>query len=219
MDEIFNRLFQNDFLSIPLSDQLLVIGASILCGVLIGLIYIFAHNGASYSRSFTITVVLITPLVASVMLVIGSSIVRAFTLLGALALIRFRNAVKEPWDTAIIFWAVVVGMTIGSKLYGFALVILVSIGALLLVLTKTNFGVKHKEIMVRFSATKSQYVQFKKAVSCHTVSVESHADSPGKKDDELVHSYTVLVSPKIALEEQLARANILEFTIFADSHY
>ncbi len=211
MDEVFSKLFQNDFLSIPLTDQLLVLGVSIIFGVVIGLIYMYAHNAASYSRSFTITIVLITPLVASVMLVIGSSIVRAFTLLGALALIRFRNAVKEPWDTAIIFWAVVVGMTVGSKLYGFALVILISIGALLIILTKTGFGSKQKSIIVSLTATKSQFAHLKKHATVAIISVEAR-----EKD---LQSYTIALSPKLNIEELLTDASISEFTIFSDSHY
>ena len=124
MEQILELLTQNHLISIPLTDQLIVLFGAIICGLIIGWVYMYAHKSPSYSKSFTISLVLITPLVAVIMLVIGASIIRAFTLLGALALIRFRNAVKEPWDTAIIFWAVVVGMTFGSQLYSFALLIL-----------------------------------------------------------------------------------------------
>jgi uncharacterized membrane protein YhiD involved in acid resistance len=103
-------------------------------------IYTWTHSGLSYSRSFTQSLVLMTIVVALVMFVIGNSIVTAFGLLGALALIRFRNVLKDTRDTVFVFMSLVVGMAVGTQRY---LVAILGTAALLLVVTyldSTAFG-------------------------------------------------------------------------------
>lgn len=78
-------------------------------------VYCRVHSGLSYSRTFTQSLVLLTMVVALVMFVIGNSIVTAFGLIGALAIIRFRNVLKDTRDTTFIFFALVLGMAVGSQ--------------------------------------------------------------------------------------------------------
>lgn len=78
-------------------------------------VYVRIHRGLSYSRTFTQSLVLLTMVVALVMFVIGNSIVTAFGLIGALAIIRFRNVLKDTRDTTFIFFALVLGMAVGSQ--------------------------------------------------------------------------------------------------------
>ena len=87
-------------------------------GQLIAWVYKRSHSGLSYSRSFTESLVLITMVVSLVMFVIGDSIVTAFGLIGALAIIRFRNVLKDTRDTVFVFFALVLGMALGSQRYG-----------------------------------------------------------------------------------------------------
>lgn len=210
MEEILSQLFQSSFVSIPFIDQIIVLIVSILFGLIIGWVYMFAHNSPSYSKSFTISVVLITPLVAAIMLVIGSSIIRAFTLLGALALIRFRNAVKEPWDTAVIFWAVVVGMTVGSKIYGFAVLVLIFIGVLLIILSKTRFGEKKSDLIVSLVASDEQLNFLKKKLKMKVIS--------SKKEDDLFR-FNISVEDNKKVQGILENAKISDYSIFENKHY
>jgi hypothetical protein len=102
--------------------------------------YIWTHSGLSYSRSFTQALVLIAMVVTLVMAVVGNNIVTAFGLLGALALIRFRNVLKDTRDTVFVFMSLVLGMAVGTQRY---LVAIAGTAALLLVLfylDKTSFG-------------------------------------------------------------------------------
>lgn len=87
-------------------------------GQLIAWVYKRTHSGLSYSRSFTESLVLITMVVSLVMFVIGDSIVTAFGLIGALAIIRFRNVLKDTRDTVFVFYSLVLGMALGSQRYG-----------------------------------------------------------------------------------------------------
>lgn len=213
MEEILALLTQNHLIQIPLYEQIIVLLGAIICGLIIGWVYMYAHKTPSYSKSFTISLVIITPLVAVIMLVIGASIIRAFTLLGALALIRFRNAVKEPWDTAVIFWAVVVGMTMGSKIYGFAVIILVVIGALLIILSKTRFGEKKAVIILQVNASEQQIRYVQKQLSAEIVSCEPDHNS------ESENKYTLSLTKNNRLMGVLENAKISKYSLYENTSY
>lgn len=103
-------------------------------------LYVWSHGGLSYSRSFTQSLVLMTLVTAIVMFVIGNSIITAFGLLGALALIRFRNVLKDTRDTVFVFIALVLGMAVGSQRFMAAIVGAVAIALLVVYLKTTAFG-------------------------------------------------------------------------------
>jgi len=105
-------------------------------GQLIGWFYAWSHTGLSYSKTFTQSLVLMTVVVSLVMFVIGNSIITAFGLLGALALIRFRNVLKDTRDTVFVFISLVVGMAVGAQRYMTAIIGTVG---LLLVVSYLNF--------------------------------------------------------------------------------
>jgi hypothetical protein len=102
--------------------------------------YSRTHTGLSYSRSFTQSLVLMTLVVAMVMFVIGNSIVTAFGLLGALALIRFRNVLKDTRDTVFVLIALVIGMAVGTQRNGLAIGGTVGLLAVAAFLDLTAFG-------------------------------------------------------------------------------
>jgi len=79
-------------------------------------------------------------IVSVIMLIIGSNIARAFSLVGALSIIRFRTAVKNPMDVGYLFFSMAVGMACGTQFYGIAIVTTFFISAVILFLTVTNFG-------------------------------------------------------------------------------
>ena len=76
-----------------------------------------SHRGLSYSVSFVHAMVLLSVTVSMIMLIIGSNIARAFTLVGALSIIRFRNPVKDSRDVAFIFMSMAIGMSVGTGFY------------------------------------------------------------------------------------------------------
>jgi uncharacterized membrane protein YhiD involved in acid resistance len=119
---------------------LLALLLAFVLGQVIAWTYAWTHSGLSYSRSFTQSLVLMTLVVSLVMFVIGNSIITAFGLIGALALIRFRNVLKDTRDTVFVFISLVVGMAVGSQRY---LVAILGTVALLLVvwyMNVTSFG-------------------------------------------------------------------------------
>jgi uncharacterized membrane protein YhiD involved in acid resistance len=110
----------------------------ILCSA-IGYVYQITHRGASYTQSYVHTLVLNGMVVAVVMLIIGSNIARAFALVGALSIVRFRNAVKETRDVGFIFFSMAIGMAIGTKFYLLAVIAAVVICLVILIMTRFNW--------------------------------------------------------------------------------
>lgn len=103
-------------------------------------VYIWTHSGLSYSRSFTQSLVVMTLLVALVMFIVGNSIVTAFGLLGALALIRFRNVLKDTRDTVFVFLSLAVGMACGTQRYATGIIGTLAVLLLIAYLDWTAFG-------------------------------------------------------------------------------
>jgi hypothetical protein len=123
-------------------------------GFVISTLYRQTHRGLSYSQSFTLTILYVTVIVAVVMMVIGGSLARAFALVGALSIIRFRTVIKDTKDTAYVFLALAVGMAAGTSNYFLAVISTFMIAALAVIVHKYNYGVLYKsEFVLRFLYT------------------------------------------------------------------
>ena len=123
-------------------------------GQLLAWIYFFTHSGLSYSRSFVQSLVLIAIIVSLVMAVIGNSIITAFGLMGALAIVRFRNVIKDTRDVVFLFGSLVIGMATGSQRYAIAIIGTFAIGLVVLYLQFTGFGSRHAcNAFLRFTLT------------------------------------------------------------------
>ncbi len=85
-------------------------------------VYQATHKGSSYTQSYVHTLIMMGMLVSLVMLVVGSNLARAFSLVGALSIVRFRNAVKETRDVGYIFFAMAIGMATGTRFYVLAVI-------------------------------------------------------------------------------------------------
>ncbi|MHC4758571.1 MAG: DUF4956 domain-containing protein [Planctomycetota bacterium] len=109
-------------------------------GQIIAWVYYFTHSGLSYSRTYVQSLVLVTVVVALVMAVIGDNIIRAFGLMGALAIIRFRNVVKDTRDIVFIFCSLVVGMASGSQRFYIAILGTIVLCLVAIYLHMTRFG-------------------------------------------------------------------------------
>ena len=120
-------------------DVVLVLTLSFLTSAFIGWIYQITHRGTSYTQSYVFTLVLNGMVVALVMLVVGSNVARAFSMVGALSIIRFRNAVKETRDVGFIFFTMAIGMAVGTRFYSLAIVAAVVISLLVVLMTRMDW--------------------------------------------------------------------------------
>lgn len=155
MDNALNALTQN----IVYGNMEVVINLlmAMLLGIIIARVYISTHRGLSYSQSMIFTLIMMSIIVAGVMMVIGNSLARAFGVLGALSIIRFRTVIKDTKDIAYVFFALAVGMASGTGSYFIALVLCGMVSVLMLVLTKVNFGSINKhDYILKFNYRTSE---------------------------------------------------------------
>lgn len=109
---------------------------------LIGLLYMKTHKGTSYTQSYVHTLVLMGMIITIIMLIVGSNIARAFSLVGALSIVRFRNAVKETRDVGFIFFTMAIGMAMGTKFYLLGIMSTGIISTAVMIMYKFNWYAK-----------------------------------------------------------------------------
>lgn len=109
---------------------------ALVLGMVIYLSYRFSHSGAVYSARFNVSLVMLTIVTTLVMNVIGNNIALSLGMVGALSIVRFRTAVKDPRDTTYIFWCIAVGVCCGVAQY-----IVAAIGSAVIFLFLLIFGV------------------------------------------------------------------------------
>ena len=129
---------------------------SFFYGLLISFVYKKTHKGMSYSQSFMITNIFLSLIVCMVIMTIGNNIARAFALVGALSIIRFRTVIKDTKDIVYIFWSLSAGMTCGTGSYFIALSSSIIITITAYILYKTNYGSIYKsEFILQFRYEKN----------------------------------------------------------------
>jgi uncharacterized membrane protein YhiD involved in acid resistance len=114
------------------------LSVSFVCGVIISVVYRVTYKGPNYSRTFVSSLIVLTIITSLVLLVIGNNLARAFGLVGAMSIIRFRTAVRDVQDIVFIFFSLGIGMASGGGQYLVAVIGTVFISLVLLLLSNTN---------------------------------------------------------------------------------
>ena len=141
LDQLF-RPAETDLFTFPDIMLAMIVAAGL--AFVLATVYRATHRGTSYSQSFLLTMFIMGIATAVVMMIIGSNIARAFSLVGALSIIRFRTPVKDPRDLAYLFAAVIAGMGCGTGFYLAAISMTAFISVVILILYYFNFGIKGK---------------------------------------------------------------------------
>lgn len=137
---------QNIFqFSITVGEVLKNLLIALVGGYLISLVYRWTYNGPGYSNKFIHSLIIITMITSIVILVIGNNLARAFGLVGAMSIIRFRTAVKDTHDIVFIFFALATGLAAGVGLHQVTLVGVLFIGLVQIILYSIDFGGKRKQ--------------------------------------------------------------------------
>lgn len=129
----------------PPATVLVTLLLAFVLGQAVAWLYAITHRGLSYSRNMVHSLVLLTMIISVVMLVVGDSMARAFGLVGAVALVRFRTVVRDARDTTFIFLALAVGIAVGVGHHILAVAGTVAIGGAAALMQVTNFGVRHAD--------------------------------------------------------------------------
>ena len=136
------------FKSIVPSDLFISLGLGFLVGIIIALVYRATYRGVLYSPSFALTLVMLTLITTPVVMCIKSDIALSMGMVGALSIVRFRTAVKDPMDTAYMFWALTMGILLGAGLFLIALIVVLCISVFLFILTFIRFSAPNSYLLV-----------------------------------------------------------------------
>jgi len=211
MDQTTNTNFLSDMTDMSHiyhpSEILINLVLSFILGVLISLIYKKTHKGLSYSQSFMVTNIFVAVIVCMVIMIIGNSLARAFALVGALSIIRFRTVVKDTKDTAYIFWSLAAGMAAGTGSYFLAIAGSTFISGIALILFYTNFGsIIKSEFIVQFRINSNDSnitSQYNKLISDFTKShtlLSSESSGDGQ---------TIKVSFDVIMKEEMKQNELI----------
>ena len=133
----FNDIFKSSFLenitSVSILDMAIAIALAFGIGLFIFLVYKKTYQGVMYSSSFGTTLVALTMITTVVILAVTSNVVLSLGMVGALSIVRFRTAIKEPLDIAFLFWAIAVGIVLAAGMIPLAVIGSIIIGVILLV--------------------------------------------------------------------------------------
>lgn len=142
MDELIRETLQGPAIMTQFGVWRLLTALTLTLFLCLILAYFYreTHRGLSYSASFTHTLIIMGVTVSLIMLIIGSNIARAFALVGALSIIRFRNPVKDPRDVGFIFMSMAVGMATGTGFYLAAMVFVLFVSAMVYFMYRFDIG-------------------------------------------------------------------------------
>ncbi|MEU7825505.1 DUF4956 domain-containing protein [Catellatospora sp. NPDC049133] len=157
------------------TDIVMAMALAFLLSAIIGWVYRATHRNVSYSQSYVQTLVILGMLVSLIMLVVGSNIARAFALVGALSVVRFRNAIKETRDVGFIFLVMGVGMAVGTRFYSLAVIATVAICLVIFVMFRFSWfqlSVQRQVVKVQVPPEGNYTATINDALIAHTTEFE-----------------------------------------------
>lgn len=131
--DIFKSSFLENVTAISALDIVLTIVLAFAIGLFIFFVYKKTYQGVMYSSSFGVTLIALTMITSQVILAVTSNVVLSLGMVGALSIVRFRTAIKEPLDIAFLFWSIAAGIILAAGMIPLAVVGSVIIGVILLV--------------------------------------------------------------------------------------
>lgn len=149
---MFNDISNIFKVSITLEEVLINLLVALICGILISYFYRKTYRGPGFLNSFVNSIIILSMITAIVIMVIGNNLARAFGLVGAMSIIRFRTAVKETQDIVFIFFSLAIGMAAGVGLHHLAIGGTLFIGLISMVLFRSNLlDSGAKEFLLQFN--------------------------------------------------------------------
>ena len=138
--DVFKSSFLSNFNSFSALDVLLALGLSFVLGLFIFAIYKKTYQGVMYSDSFGVSLIAMSMITSLVIIAVTSNVVLSLGMVGALSIVRFRTAIKEPMDIAFLFWSIAVGIVLGAGLLPLAIIGSVVIGVIIMIFSTRKIG-------------------------------------------------------------------------------
>ncbi|MBO6231961.1 MAG: DUF4956 domain-containing protein [Ruminiclostridium sp.] len=149
------KLFGDDlnFSALTPAAIIAAMASSLLCGVIIYLVYRFCYRGVVYSDNFNVLLVMITTITGFIIMTISSNVVLSLGMVGALSIVRFRTAIKDPLDIGFLFWSIAAGITAGAGLYFVAVIGTVFIAVIYIVFSMIKKSKRSYLLILHYSDT------------------------------------------------------------------
>ena len=138
--DVFKSSFLENINSFSALDVLLALGLAFVLGLFIFLVYKKTYTGVMYSDSFGVSLIAMSMITSLVIIAVTSNVVLSLGMVGALSIVRFRTAIKEPMDIAFLFWAIAVGIVLGAGFLALAVIGSVLIGVILVLFSTRKVG-------------------------------------------------------------------------------
>ena len=156
----FNDIFKSSFLenvsAVSLLDMVLALALAFGVGMFIFLIYKKTYAGVMYSSSFGVTLVALTMITTLVILAVTSNVVLSLGMVGALSIVRFRTAIKEPLDIAFLFWSIAAGIVLAAGLIPLAVCGSLIIGVILLLFVNRKSHLNPYIVVIQCDGSESE---------------------------------------------------------------
>ena len=179
-----------------------VLVAAMIIGAVIFITYRVTHLSTAYSAKINATNVAVTLITAVIMLMISSNIVISLGMVGALSIIRFRTAIKDPWDTVYIFWAVVEGLAVGSQNFKLSFIAVIFIG-MALILLSCHTTLLHRYLLVVRCDPETEPQQVQTVIATHHKHCKLRAANRSANSSELIFEVFVRKAFQLSLIAKL----------------
>ncbi len=218
MDNIRNIL-KNSIEQLGLVENLTIeyILVSLLCAAVCGLaiyfVYKIFYRGAVYSENFAVLLVLVTVVTSFIVLTIGSNLVLSLGMVGALSIVRFRSAVKDPLDVGFMFWGLAAGITSGAGLYPFAIVATLVVAVIYILFTVCGRGKTTYVLVIKHTDESTDEVN--KVLDGYKTKLRGRAKYKGENEltvDVKVKKGNTEFMDKLLATEGVTSAVLVEYT-------
>ena len=138
--DIFKTSFLDKIGSVSFLDMIIALGLAFVTGLFIFYVYKRTYKGALYSKSFGVSLLALSMITSLVILAVTSNVVLSLGMVGALSIVRFRTAIKDPLDIVFLFWSIAAGIVLGAGLIPLALIGSLFIGLILILFVEKKPG-------------------------------------------------------------------------------
>ncbi|MEA4871022.1 MAG: DUF4956 domain-containing protein [Christensenella sp.] len=155
-------VLQEEVSAIPVGKLFVAILIACAAGLLVAVVYRFTFGGVLFSKQFALGLILLSMITSIIILAISSNLVLSLGMVGALSIVRFRTAVKEPMDTIFMFWALAAGILVGAGFFLIAILATLFVGLLFILLHAGGKLIKPLDsylLVLRYDASSEEDVR------------------------------------------------------------
>ena len=199
-------------------DIFIVLIATLICSTVIAWVYRYTFQGIIYQKSFTISIILISLITSSVIMVISGNLMLALGMVGALSIVRFRAAIKEPLDIVFIFWAITVGIANGVAFFKLSFMATIFVSTVLYFLVKVPLKISSYMLVVNYTSGKETDDKIINIINANSKRFRVRTKNIKLENVELICEVKIKVEENILLNELNKIKNVNSCSLVAHSN-